>query len=167
MAEANGIHELPKQGVQSILKGYSVDDSDRSLPQVPNETIGLSSVSQTLSSSFNRLRRGITNHIGKHTSQPQHQAPMEVDAEQLSPTSLRTQLTSYQSTVRALHEQNDHNAGLLGRLEAAVTERMLKSVDYTMKKWKKILGFRYSIVIFKHNYLQNKWPVNKSLILSN
>ena len=123
MAEANGIRELPKQGVQSILKGYSVDDSDRSLPQVPNETIGLSSVSQTLSSSFSRLRRGITNHIGKHTSQPQHQAPMEVDAEQLSPTSLRTQLTSYQSTVRTLHEQNDHNAGLLGRLEAAVTEK--------------------------------------------
>ena len=53
MAEANGIHELPKQGVQSILEGYSVDNSDRSLPQVPNETLGLSSVSQTLSSSFN------------------------------------------------------------------------------------------------------------------
>ena len=55
MAEANGIPELPKQGVQSILEGYSVNDSDRSLPQVPNETLGLSSVSQTLSSSFNRL----------------------------------------------------------------------------------------------------------------
>ena len=123
MAEANGIRELPKQGVQSILKGYSVDDSDRSLPQVPNETLGLSSVSQTLSSSFNRLRRGITNRIGKHTSQPQHQAPMEVDAEQLSPISLRTHLTAYQSTVRILHEQNDRNAELLGRLEAAVTEK--------------------------------------------
>ena len=72
IAEANGIHELPKQGVQSILEGYSVDDSNRSLPQVPNETVGLSSVSQTLSSSFNRLRRGITNWISKHTSQPQH-----------------------------------------------------------------------------------------------
>ena len=68
MAEANGICELPKQGVQSILEGYSIDDSDRSLPQVPNETVGLSSVSQTLSSSFNRLRRGITNQISKHTS---------------------------------------------------------------------------------------------------
>ena len=55
MAEANGIRELPKQGVQSILEGYSVDDSERSLPQVPKETLGLSSVSQTLSSSFNRL----------------------------------------------------------------------------------------------------------------
>ena len=53
MAEANGIRELPEQGVQSILEGYSVDDSDRSLPQVPNETLGLSSISQTLSSSFN------------------------------------------------------------------------------------------------------------------
>ena len=104
MAEANGIRELPKQGVQSILKGYSVDDSERSLPQVPNETLGLSSVSQTLSSSFNRLRRGITNRIGKHTSQPQHQAPTEIDAEQLSPTSLRTHLTAYQSTVRTLHD---------------------------------------------------------------
>ena len=94
MAEANGIRELPKQGVQSILKGYSIDDSERSLPQVPNETLGLSSVSQTLSSSFNWLQRGITNQIGKHTSQSQHQAPMEVDAEQLSPTSLRTHLTT-------------------------------------------------------------------------
>ena len=63
MAEANGIRELPKQGIQSILEGHSVDDSERSLPQVPNETLGLSSVSQTLSSSFNRLRRGITNQI--------------------------------------------------------------------------------------------------------
>ena len=108
MAEANGICELPKQGVQSILEGYSVDDSERSLPQVPNETLGLSSVSQTLSSSFNRLRRGITNRISKHTS---------------SPTSLRTHLTAYQSTVRTLHEQNDRKAELLGCLEAAVTEK--------------------------------------------
>ena len=42
---------------------------------------------------------------------------------------------------------------------------MLKSVDYVMKKWKKILGFRHSIAIFKHNYLQKKRPVNKSLTL--
>ena len=48
---------------------------------------------------------------------------MEVDAEQLSPTSLRTQLTAYQSTVRNLHEQNDQNAELLGRLEDAVIEK--------------------------------------------
>ena len=53
MAEANGTHELPKQGIQSILEGYSIDDSKRSLPQVPNETLGQSSVNQTLSSSFN------------------------------------------------------------------------------------------------------------------
>ena len=71
MAEASGIRELPKQGVQSILEGYSIDDSQRSLPQVPSETLGLSSVSQTLSSSFNRLRRGITNRISKHTGQQQ------------------------------------------------------------------------------------------------
>ena len=55
MAEANGIRELPKQGIQSILEWYSIDDSERSLPQVPNETLGLSSVSQILSSSFYRL----------------------------------------------------------------------------------------------------------------
>ena len=48
---------------------------------------------------------------------------MEVNAEQLSPTSLRTQLTAYQSTVRSLHEQNDRNAELLGRLEATVIEK--------------------------------------------
>ena len=123
MAEVNGIRELPKQGVQRILKGYSIDDSERSLPQVPNETLDLSSVSQTLSSSFNRLRRGITNQIAKHTSQPQHQTQNDVDAEQLSPTSLRTHLTAYQATVKTLHEQNDHNAELLGRLEATITEK--------------------------------------------
>ena len=123
MAEANGIRELPKQDVQSILEGYSVDESERSLPQVPNKTLGLSSVSQTLSSSFNWLQRGITSRISKHTNQPQHQIPTEVDAEQLSPTSLHTHLTAYQSTVRTLHEQNHLNAELLGRLEAAVTEK--------------------------------------------
>ena len=48
---------------------------------------------------------------------------MEVDAEQLSPTTLRTQLTAYQSTVRTLHKQNDRNAELLACLEAAVTEK--------------------------------------------
>ena len=122
-AEANGIRDLPKQDVQSILEGFSIDDSERSLPQVPNEILGLSSVSQTLSSSFNRLRRGITNRIGKHTSQPQDQTSKEINVEQLSPTSLHTHLTAYQATVRTLHAQNDHNAELLGRLEAAVTEK--------------------------------------------
>ena len=139
MAEANGIRELPKQGIQSILEGYSVDDSNRSLPQVPNETLGLSSVSQTLSSSFNRLQRGITNHIGKHTSQPQHQTPTEVDTEQLSPTSLRTHLTAYQSTVRTLHEQNDRNAELLGCLEATVTEKDAETSQLHNKEMEKDL----------------------------
>ena len=41
----------------------------------------------------------------------------------MSPTSLRTHLTTYQSTVRTLHEQNDRNTKLLGRLEAAVMEK--------------------------------------------
>ena len=41
----------------------------------------------------------------------------------MSPTSLRTHLTAYQATVRTLHEQNNHNAELLGCLEAAVTEK--------------------------------------------
>ena len=44
MAEANSIHDIPRENVQSILEGYSDNDSDRSLPQVPNETLGLSSV---------------------------------------------------------------------------------------------------------------------------
>ena len=123
MAEANGIRDLPKEGIQSILEGYLVNDRNRSLPQVPNETLGLSSMRQNLSSSFNRLRRGITNHIGRNTNQPQNQTPMEVDAEQLSPTSLHTQLTAYQFTVRNLHEQNDRNTELLGCLEAAVVEK--------------------------------------------
>ena len=113
MAEANGIRGFTKEGIQSILEGYSVNDSNRSLPQVPNETLGLSSIRQNLSSSFNRLQKGIMDRIDKHTGQPQNQTPMEVDAKQISPTSLRTQLTAYQSTVRTLHEQNDRNAELL------------------------------------------------------
>ena len=47
MAEANGIRDLPMEQVQSILEGYSDNDSQRSLPQVPDATIdgtGLSSV---------------------------------------------------------------------------------------------------------------------------
>ena len=51
---------------------------------------------------------------------------MEVDVEQLSPTSLHTQLTAYQSTVRNLHEQSDHNVELLGCLEAAVVKKDLE-----------------------------------------
>ena len=168
MAEANGIRELPKQGVQSILEGYSVNDSDRSLPQVPNETLGLSSVSQTLSSSLNQLCRGITNRISKHTSQPQHQTPTEVDAEQLSPTSLCTHLTAYQSTVRTLHKQNDRNAELLGHLEAAVTEKDAEISRLCNEEMEKDLRLQAQhCTISKHNYLQNKWRVNKSLTPSN
>ena len=114
MAEANGIRELCKEGVQSILEGYSDNDSDRSLPQVINETLGLSSVRQNLSYLFNRLRRGISSCMGRNANQPQNQTSMEVDADQLSPTSLHTQLTAYQSAVRTLHTQNDQNAELLG-----------------------------------------------------
>ena len=36
---------------------------------------------------------------------------------------MRTHLTAYQATVKTLHEQNNHNAELLGRLEAAVMEK--------------------------------------------
>ena len=36
---------------------------------------------------------------------------------------MRTHLTAYQATVKTLHEQNDHNAELLGHLEATVTEK--------------------------------------------
>ena len=48
---------------------------------------------------------------------------MDVNADQLSPTSLRTQLTAYQATVRDLHEQNNRNAELLGCLETMVTDK--------------------------------------------
>ena len=140
MAEANGIRDLPKQGVQSILKGFSIDDSERSLPQVPNETLGLSSVSQTLSSSFNQLQRGITNRIENTLVNLNNKHQMKLTWSNCHPQ-LRTHLTAYQATVRTLHEQNDHNAELFGCLEAAVTEKMLKLVGYVMKKWEKISGF--------------------------
>ena len=123
MAEANGIRDLPSEGVQSILEGYSDNNSQRSLPQVPNESIGLSSVRQNLSSSFNCYRRGIFSRISRYTNQPQTHVEMEVDVEQLSPTSLRAQLTAYQNTVKDLHNQNECNAELLRQLEAIITEK--------------------------------------------
>ena len=48
---------------------------------------------------------------------------MEVDADQLSPTSLHTQLMAYQTAVRNLHAQNDRNAELLGWLETTVVNK--------------------------------------------
>ena len=118
MAESNqGIRALRTGDVQSILEGEPENDSQHSFPQVPNETIdttGLSSVCQNLSSSFNRLRRGLANRIGRQSNQPQNTVDMEVDTDQLSPNSLRNQLSAYQNTVRDLHAQNNQNAELLG-----------------------------------------------------
>ena len=62
-----------------------------------------------------------------------------IDAEQLLPTSLRTHLTAYQSTVKTLHKQNDRNAELLGCLEAAVMEKDAKISQLHNEKMKKIL----------------------------
>ena len=126
MAEANGICDLPTEQVQSILEGYLDNESQHSLPQVPDTTIdgtGLSSVRQNLSLSFNCLRRGIASRMGRNVNQPQAHTDMEVDVEQLSPNSLCTQLSAYQTTVKGLHEQNECNAELLGRLEAIVTKK--------------------------------------------
>ena len=126
MAEANGIRDVQTEQVQSILEGYLDNDSQRLLLQVPDTTIdatGLSSIWQNLSSSFNCLRRGIVSRIGRNTHQPPTHMEMEVDVEQLSPTSLHTQLTAYQNTVKDLHDQNERNTELLRWLEAIVTEK--------------------------------------------
>ena len=122
MAESlQGIRALPMGDVQSILEGESENDSQHLLSQVPDATVdttGLSSICQNLSSSFNCLRRGLASHIGRHTNQSQNPVDMEVDVEQLSPTSLHTQLA-----VKDLHNQNNHNAELLRRLETIVLEK--------------------------------------------
>ena len=127
MAESQqGIRALRTGDVQSILEGESENDSQRSLLQVANETIdarGLSGVRQNLSSSFSHFRRGLASAISLHPTQQQNPASAEVDADQLSPTSLRAQLTAYQATVRDLHDQNNRNAELLGRLETMVTDK--------------------------------------------
>ena len=111
MAEAtHGIRDLAMERVQSILDGESENDSQRSLPQVPDATkdaTGLSSIQQNLSSSFNCLQRSIA----------------KIDAEQLSPTYLHPQLAAYQNTVKDLYDQNKCNAELLGRLEMVVSEK--------------------------------------------
>ena len=51
---------------------------------------------------------------------------MEVDTDQLSPNSLRNQLSAYQNTVRDLHAQSNQNAELLGRLEQMVMDKELE-----------------------------------------
>ena len=54
---------------------------------------------------------------------------MEVDAEQLSPNSLRTQLTAYQTTVKFLHEQNEHaTQNCLDVLKLSSPKKTLKLV---------------------------------------
>ena len=130
MAESiQGISALQMADVQSILEGRSENNSQCSLPQVPNETIdatGLSSVRQNLSLSFNHLQRGFVSNIGRHTIQSQNPVDMEVDAEQLSPTSLCTQLAACQNMVKDLHDQNNCNAELLGHLETMVLEKELE-----------------------------------------
>ena len=110
-----GIRALRTGDVQSILKGESENDSQCSLPQVPNETIdatGLSGVRQNLSSSFSHFRRGLASAISRQPAQTQNPVSKDVNADQLSPISLQTQLTAYQATVRDLHEQNNRNAEL-------------------------------------------------------
>ena len=118
MAESNqGIRALRTGDVQSILEGEPENDSQRSLPQVPNKTIdttSLSSVRQNLSSSFNLLRRGLASRISQQSNQPQSTVEIEVNTDQLSPNSLQNQLSAYQNTVRDLHAQNNQNAELLG-----------------------------------------------------
>ena len=87
--------------------------------------------------------------------------PKEINVEQLSPTSLRTHLTAYQATVRTLHAQNDHNAELLGRLEAAVTEKDAEISRLRNEETEKELRLQHNIAISRHNYLQSKRLGNK------
>ena len=67
MAESRqGIWALRTGDVQRILEGESENNSQCSLPQVPNKTIdatGLSGVRQNLSSSFSHFRRGLASAI--------------------------------------------------------------------------------------------------------
>ena len=126
MAEANqGIRDLTTERVQSILEGESDNDSQCLLPQVPDTTIdgtGLSSMRQNLSSSFNCLCRGIASRMDWSTNQ-QNPINIDVDANQLSPNSLRSQLAAYQNTVRDLYNQNQRNAEALGWLKSVVTDK--------------------------------------------
>ena len=48
---------------------------------------------------------------------------MEINTDQLSPTSMHTQLVTYHNTVRDLYDQNQRNAEILGRLKMVVNEK--------------------------------------------
>ena len=121
MAEANhGIRDLPTKKVQSILESNSINDSQHTLLLVPDGTMdatGLSSVQQNLSSSFNCLQKGIASHMGRSMNQQQQPIEIEVDTEQLSPTSLCTQLAAYQNTIRDVHDQNQQMLSYLDILK--------------------------------------------------
>ena len=55
---------------------------------------------------------------------------------------MRTRLTAYQATVRTLHEQNNHNAELLGRLEATVMEKDAEISRLRNEEMEKDLGLQ-------------------------
>ena len=90
------------------------------MPDATIDRTGLSSVRQNLSSSFNYLHRSIANCISRGTNQAQNPTDMEVDTDQLSPTSLRTQLVTCQNMVKDLYHQN---AELLGRLKTVISKK--------------------------------------------
>ena len=56
---------------------------------------------------------------------------------------------------------HDHNAELLGCLEATVPEKDAEISRLHNEEMVKISGFRHNIAISKHNYLQNKMLANK------
>ena len=72
----------------------------------------------------------------------QSHTEMDIDTEQISPNSLRVQLSAYQSTVKDFHDQNEHNAELLGRLEAIVTEKDAELSHLRTKEIQKDLMFQ-------------------------
>ena len=131
MAEArplSGIHNITSDGVRSMLDGDSLDDSQRTLPPVPEEPVGGASTSglrQNLSASFQRLSQGLKSRLHRQqpSATPNQPQAMDTDSEPASPNTMRLQLSTYERTVQDLYAQNTRNAEMLGRLETLITEK--------------------------------------------
>ena len=131
MAEArplSGIHNITSDSVRSMLDGDSLDDSQRTLPPVPEEPVGGASTSglcQNLSASFQRLSQGLKSRLHRQqpSATPSQPQAMDTDSEPASPNTMRLQLSTYECTVQDLYVQNTRNAEMLGRLKTLITEK--------------------------------------------
>ena len=164
MAEArplSGIHNITSDGVHGMLDGNSLDDSQRTLPPVPEEPVGganTSGLCQNLSASFQRLSQGLKSRLHRQqpSATPNQPQAMDTDNEPASPNTIRLQLSTYERTVQDLYAQNTCNAEMLGRLETLITEKEEIINSLQQKESEKDLQLAAKEQDFKQQLLEEK-----------